>query len=88
MAAGTRKLPYDSICFQPLTFFAAALLTYLMSFRFDLRFLVPLAAGNFLYIGASDLAPELNKAHTVIANLLHFGAFAAGMALLFMLQGM
>jgi zinc and cadmium transporter len=53
--------------------------------KVDVRWLVPLAAGNFLYIGASDLVPEVNKAHSWKANLLHFVAFAAGLALLFVL---
>lgn len=70
-----------------LTFPAGAMLTYAVSSRFDLRFLVPLAAGNFLYIGASDLVPEVNKAHTIAANLLHFFTFVAGMTLLFVLRG-
>ena len=69
-----------------LTFPAGALLTYAISFHFDLRFLVPLAAGNFLYIGASDLVPEVNKAHTLGPNLVHFGAFVAGMTLLLLLR--
>ena len=70
-----------------LTFPAGAILTYAISFRFDLSFLVPLAAGNFLYIGASDLVPEVNRAHTFSANLVHFSAFAGGMAMLFLLRG-
>jgi len=69
-----------------LTFPAGALLTYAVSFHLDVRFLVPLAAGNFLYIGASDLVPEVNKAHSLPANLLHFGAFVTGMALLYALR--
>jgi zinc and cadmium transporter len=46
------------------------------------RWLVPLAAGNFLYIGASDLVPEVNRAHALGANVVHFVAFAAGLGLL------
>lgn len=68
-----------------LTFLVGALLAYAASFRIDVAFLVPLAAGNFLYIGASDLVPEVNRAHTLGANLVHFGAFAAGLGLLFAL---
>jgi len=48
--------------------------------------LVPLAAGNFLYIGASDLVPEVNKAHSFRANVLHFTVFAAGLGLLLALS--
>ena len=63
-------------------FLVGGLLAWGLASRVDVGFLVPFAAGNFLYIGASDLVPEVNKAHTVRANLLHFAAFAAGLALL------
>lgn len=65
-----------------MAFLFGGILAYLASFRFDVRFLVPLAAGNFLYIGASDLVPEVNKAHTIKANFVHFTAFVAGLGLL------
>lgn len=66
-----------------LTFLVGSLMAYVASLRFDVSWLVPLAAGNFLYIGASDLVPEVNKAHTVGANLLHFAMFSAGLGILF-----
>jgi zinc and cadmium transporter len=66
-----------------LTFLVGGLLAYAASLHFDVRWLVPLAAGNFLYIGASDLVPEVNKAHNVRTNLLHFVVFATGLGLLF-----
>jgi len=66
-----------------LTFLVGALLAYAMSLRIDVRWLVPLAAGNFLYIGASDLVPEVNKAHSARTSLFHFLMFSAGLALLF-----
>lgn len=71
-----------------LTFLVGALLAYGASLQVDVRALVPLAAGNFLYIGASDLVPEVNKAHSLGTNLVHFGAFAAGLALLFALTAL
>ncbi|MBI3965283.1 MAG: ZIP family metal transporter [Chloroflexi bacterium] len=66
-----------------LTFLVGGLIAYFASLQLDVRWLVPLAAGNFLYIGASDLVPEVNKADSFETNLLHFVAFAAGMGLLF-----
>jgi len=66
-----------------LTFLVGGLVAYAASLQVDVRWLVPLAAGNFLYIGASDLVPEVNKAHSFSANLLHFVLFAAGLGLLF-----
>jgi len=66
-----------------LTFLVGGMVAYVASLQFDVRWLVPLAAGNFLYIGASDLVPEVNKAHSFKANVLHFVVFAAGLGLLF-----
>ena len=68
-----------------LTFLLGSLLVYAAARGLDVRFLVPLAAGNFLYIGASDLVPEVNKAHTIRGALLHFAAFILGLALLWLL---
>jgi zinc and cadmium transporter len=71
-----------------LTFLVGGLLAYSASLRFDVGWLVPLAAGNFLYIGASDLVPEVNRAHSFGASLVHFVMFAAGLGLLFGLAAM
>lgn len=52
--------------------------------------LVPIAAGGFIYIAASDLIPELHKHSTrIITNVLQLIAFLAGigvMALLLLLE--
>lgn len=64
-------------------FLVGGLITYVAARHLDVGWLVPLAAGNFLYIGASDLVPEVNKAHSFRANLVLFGAFAAGLGLLY-----
>ena len=40
-----------------LTFLAGGLFAYLISVQIDVAFLVPFAAGNFIYIAASDLVP-------------------------------
>jgi zinc and cadmium transporter len=41
----------------------------------------PFAAGNFLYIGATDLIPQL-RARELRDQLIQFGAFVAGLGLL------
>jgi zinc and cadmium transporter len=69
-----------------LTFLVGGMIAYVASLRLDVRWLVPLAAGNFLYIGASDLVPEVNKAHSLKTNLIHFVVFAAGLGLLFVIS--
>ena len=65
-----------------LTFLVGGLLAYGLSFRMDVSWLIPFAAGNFLYIGASDLVPEVNKHHDLKANSIHLLAFVLGLALL------
>lgn len=69
-----------------LTFLVGGLVAYGASGQIEVDFLVPFAAGNFIYIGASDLVPEVNKHHGVGANVVHFGAFAAGLALLWAIR--
>ena len=69
-----------------LTFLVGGLIAYAASFRLDVTFLVPFAAGNFIYIGASDLIPEV-KAHASLgANFIHFAAFAVGVALMWLVK--
>jgi zinc and cadmium transporter len=69
-----------------LTFPAGGVVAYFASARIDVVFLVPFAAGNFLYIGAADLIPEIKKSHDVKTNVLHFIAFTLGIALLLALR--
>jgi len=65
-----------------LTFLVGGLLAYAAAQRFDTIGLVAFAAGNFIYIGASDLVPEVNKHREMRTNILHFCAFVSGIALL------
>jgi zinc and cadmium transporter len=65
-----------------LTFLVGGLVAYGASFRLDVSFLVPFAAGNFIYIGASDLIPEVKAHASLQLNFVHFAAFAAGVALM------
>ncbi len=44
-----------------LTFLAGGLIAYFVSAEADIAFLIPFAAGNFLYIGAVDLIPEFKE---------------------------
>jgi zinc and cadmium transporter len=69
-----------------LTFLLGGMVAYAASARIDVGFLVPFAAGNFIYIGASDLVPEVNKHRDVGANVIHFGSFVAGIALLWAIR--
>jgi zinc and cadmium transporter len=69
-----------------LTFLAGGLVAYSASRTIDVTFLLPLAAGNFLYIAASDLVPEVNRDHGLRGNIVIFMALTAGIALLYWLQ--
>ncbi len=66
-----------------MTFLVGGLIAYAISFRADIWFLLPFAAGNFLYIAASDLIPEVKKSTRRREGLLHFAALAAGIGLLY-----
>jgi zinc and cadmium transporter len=64
------------------TFLLGGLIAYGLSFSTDVGVLLPLAAGNFIYIAASDLVPEVNKHHDLRVNLTRFVAFSLGILLL------
>jgi zinc and cadmium transporter len=55
------------------------LLAYYLSGSANITFLLSFAAGNFLYIAASDLIPEIKHDRRLPNNLVHFGAFLSGM---------
>jgi zinc and cadmium transporter len=72
--------------FSALTFLVGGLLAYRASLSFDVSFLLPFAAGNFLYIAASDLVPEVKQDRDLRVNLLHFACLTGGIALLYLLR--
>ncbi|MFH1234059.1 MAG: ZIP family metal transporter [Candidatus Diapherotrites archaeon] len=45
-------------------------------------FLLPFAAGGFIYIAASDLIPEIRKETNLIKSLITFGTFILGIGLM------
>jgi zinc and cadmium transporter len=69
-----------------LTFLMGGIVAYVAAARIDIVTLVPFAAGNFLYIAASDLVPEVNKHHDLGTNAIHFVSFVAGILLLLLLK--
>lgn len=68
------------------TFLIGGLISYFVSRSFDISFLVPFAAGNFIYIGATDLVPEFKNHETVLKNLLYFSTFLAGIILMVLIR--
>jgi len=65
-----------------LTFPVGGLIAYAASQSIDVSFLIPFAAGNFLYIGASDLIPEIKHHRGVKEDVINFFSFIAGLAIL------
>ncbi len=49
-------------------------------------FLLPFAAGNFIYIAASDLIPEIKHKVGFIKSFIHFGIFLLGIALMLIMK--
>lgn len=68
-----------------LTFLVGGLVAYFAAYKVDVAFLVPFAAGNFLYLGATDLVPEIRRHDQAARNVEHFVAFSAGLGLLLLL---
>ncbi|HJX06239.1 MAG TPA: ZIP family metal transporter [Candidatus Nanoarchaeia archaeon] len=64
------------------------LLGYVFSSRVEgvIPFILPFAAGGFIYIAASDLIPELHKEPKLMKSLLSFGFFLAGVVFMFLLK--
>ncbi len=66
-----------------LTCIIGGVLGYFLGTNFDITFLLPIAAGGFIYISASDLIPELHKEDKQTQSYISFILFVLG--LLFML---
>ncbi|EKD33562.1 MAG: zinc/iron permease [uncultured bacterium] len=69
--------------FSALSIVAGGVVGYLLSQSIALavEFLIPFAAGSFLYISATDLLPELKHDEKINETALHFFAFIAGIAI-------
>jgi len=46
--------------------------------------LIPFAAGNFVYIAAADLVPEVKQHASAMANVVHFLMFSAGAGMMYL----
>jgi zinc and cadmium transporter len=66
------------------TFLVGGVLAFGLSHHVNVSFLIPFAAGNFIYIGASDLIPELKNHRHWQINILHFFCFLGGLVLIFL----
>jgi len=92
MYAGLKKrraLAYNFI--SALTSVAGALITYFFYGIFNLlyssaTFLLPLAAGGFIYIAATDLMPELHKKRDLRESSAQLTALLLGLTLMWLLK--
>lgn len=69
-----------------LTFLVGGMIAWAASATVDVSFLVPFAAGNFIYIAASDLVPEVNKHAGPRVNLVLFACFVLAVGLLWAIR--
>jgi zinc and cadmium transporter len=65
------------------SFLLGGLLTYALSGAIDVSYLIPFAAGNFVYIAAADLVPEVNKEASAGASAVHTVVFLLGAGLMY-----
>ena len=65
-----------------LTMVIGGLLVYFASDKVNMVYLLPFAAGNFIYIAASDLIPEIKHSKNIVKNILHFIFFVIGILLI------
>lgn len=56
----------------------------LSSFHQFIVYLLPFAAGGFIYIAASDLMPEIRKEQSLKKSLASFGMFLVGIIIMFL----
>lgn len=61
---------------------------YFISFQIEniTSFLLPFAAGGFIYISASDLMPEIRKETSLKKSMLSFGFFLLGILIMYLVK--
>lgn len=52
----------------------------------SIKFLLPFAAGGFIYIAASDLLPELRKEKDLKKSIITFGVFIFGIIMMYLVK--
>lgn len=67
-----------------LTIVAGGIFGYFLSYQAEglMPYLLPFAAGGFIYIASSDLMPEIRKEQNLKKSLLSFGVFVIGILLM------
>jgi zinc and cadmium transporter len=76
----TRALFFNFI--SQLTAVLGGLIGFFFAGSLGFSFLLPFAAGGFIYIAASDLIPELHKEASLKKSMFHFVFFLIGISLM------
>lgn len=79
----TRAILFNFL--SALTFLVGGAVAYAVAGAVDIAVLLPFAAGNFAYIAAADLIPELTHEETAGEHAIHIGAFIVGLGALLVL---
>lgn len=74
--------------FIALTSVFGGIVGYFLSFQIEnmTSYLLPFAAGGFIYIAASDLMPEIRKEKSFKKSMLSFGIFLLGILIMFLVK--
>jgi zinc and cadmium transporter len=68
-----------------LTFLVGSVAAYALAGAVDVTYLIPFAAGNFIYIATADLIPEFTTEESAEGKITHTLSFALGLGLLYAL---
>jgi zinc and cadmium transporter len=66
------------------TFLLGGLLAYGLAGSVDISVLVPFAAGNFIYIAAADLLPQLTAREPLVEKVTQTATFLGGLGVLYL----
>ncbi|NIJ14269.1 zinc and cadmium transporter [Saccharomonospora amisosensis] len=78
-----QALSYNGL--SALTFLVGGVIAYGLAGSIDVSFLVPFAAGNFIYIAAADLLPRVTVQESPVEKVSHTVSFFAGLGLLYLI---
>jgi zinc and cadmium transporter len=65
-----------------LSFLVGSVLIFFLAREIEVHFLIPFAAGMFLYVAAVDLVPEIKNHHNAKKNAIHFISFVIGVSII------
>jgi len=81
----SRQLALTYNVASALTFLVGGLAAYTLAGRVDVTLLVPFAAGNFIYIAAADLLPQITTQERLREKAAHTASFIVGLGALYLL---